>query len=344
MVKMSDIAAHLGVSRLTVSAVLNNRLKQVGVSEETARRVRAAAESLGYHRNHLALAMKTGVNPVIGCLVSDLKSEWTSRTLSGLLNATHASGYLTKIEEVTGPQKEQAALDRFMEQRVAGIFCCNFNPGREFITELENTARQHKTPVICSLSAKNLGGDWVDSDDSLGIRLAVQHVHGLGHHRIGFVGGQNEEEPRITSFRATMKDLGLATNFVSTTNWNLTRAQELAEEWLGMKRGRPTAILCANDHMAAIIARKARQMGYEMPRDLSLVGFSDSWICRFIDPPLTSVAQPFEEIGTKCGLLLMDLIQGAKRKRPSPLVKQLVRTDLVIRESTAPAPNSSRKK
>lgn len=338
MVKMSDIAARLGVSRLTVSAVLNDREAEVGISADTARRVRETAEEMGYHRNQLAIAIKTGKNPVVGCLISDLKAEWASRTLSGLLRGLHEGGYLVKIEEVSGPKAENAALTRFTEQRVAGIFCCNFNPGDAFLRRLEQVSRSNGIPVVCSLSRKDIQGTWVDSDDRYGMKLATTHLWELGHRRICYLAGSRNELLRGEGFREAMQGYGLEVspkNFVFT-DWNFARAETITERFLSGVRTRPSAIICESDTLACAVVRRARRLGITVPEDLSVVGFSDSHLCEFFDPPLTSVRQPFEEIGMRCGTLLIEQIQSNKASRARKGVERLA-TNLVIRSSTAPA-------
>jgi len=340
---MSDIAAHLGVSRLTVSAVLNGRQTEVGVGEETARRVHEAAVRLGYHRNHLALAMKTGRNPVIGCLLGDLRSEWTSRTLSGMLRYLHGAGYLSKMEEVSGPEAEEAALTRFVEQRIAGIFCVNFNPQEAFARKLETTAFRYGMPIVCSFSRKDIAGGWVDSDDPLGMRLAVEHLWQLGHRRIAFLGGTEQDQVRTSGFHEAMKDFGgrVPAGFIVHTDWKLPVAEETATALLRRSRSaRPTAFVCANDKIAAVVLRACRRIGAGVPQDVSVIGFSDSEVCALTDPELTSIAQPFEEIGRRCGEALIEAIQALRRRpssHPRPR-RELIPTRLVARHSTAPAP------
>jgi DNA-binding LacI/PurR family transcriptional regulator len=338
MVKMSDIAAHLGVSRLTVSAVLNNRMQEVGIGEETARRVREASVALGYHRNHLALAMKTGNNPVIGCLISTLKSEWTSRTVSGLLGRLHESAYLIKIEDVTGQDAQEAALTRFLEQRVTGIFCCNFNPDAAFARRLEQAAKVYNMPLVSSISRHDLSAWQINSDDRKGIRQVVDYLWNLGHRRMAFIGGDEGEAVRRAAFLEAMEERGLTVpeQRAFLSGWNDHSAEVGAARLLSLKRGRPTAILCANDRLGAIVLKLARRMGLSVPRDLSVTGYSNSLLSEITDPALTSVVQPFEEIGRKCGDAMLQLIER-KKKSPRPGRKtDLVPTSLVIRDSTGP--------
>ena len=124
-------------------------------------------------------------------------------------------------------------------------------------------------------------------------------------------------------------------NFVFT-EWLAHRAEEVTERFLTSGRERPTAIVCGSDDLACVAIRTARRLGFAVPEDLSVVGFSDSHQCTFSDPPLTSVAQPFEAIGQRCGALLIEQIQTGKiprgRRNPEKLA-----TSLVVRGSTAGA-------
>ncbi len=342
MVKMTDIATHLGVSRLTVSAVLNNRTDEVGISERTAEKVRKAAIELGYHRNHLAVAMKTGVNQVVGCLLSGLESEWTGRTLSGFLRNMHEANYLIKIEEVQGKQQESIALSRFMEQRVAGMFCCNFNPHADFVQELKSMSSIYRIPIIHAFSSNKLPGLEVNSDDRQGIRLAVDHLWEYGHRNIAFLQASNYPSERKDAFIEYMQErLGRAKSIhVMGHPDSLEEQDHLAESLFKNRNAKSvTAIVCATDMSAATTIRMARRYGLSAPGDISIVGFANSRYCQFTDPLLTTVEQPFELVGQKCGQRLIQLcnkkIASFKGNYPPA---DLIPTRLIIRESTGPNP------
>ena len=122
--------------------------------------------------------------------------------------------------------------------------------------------------------------------------------------------------------------------FLSLTNWEISLAEKVVGGWIGKKRRRPTAIVCANDFLAAVAIRTARGLGLRTPDDLSVTGFSDSSMCGFLDPPLTSVAQPFEEIGRRCGRILIKMIDAGQRPARQASHWEFVPNTLVERSST----------
>ncbi|EIQ01587.1 transcriptional regulator [Opitutaceae bacterium TAV1] len=356
LVRMVDIAEHLGVSRLTVSAVLNNRHGSVRISEETAAKVRAAAAQLGYVRNHLAIATKTGRSFSVGVIVSRFASEWVARVLGGFIGVAKQRGYLVNIEDVSGTVAEQAALTRFMEQRVRGIFCCNLNPDGNFPEVLAETSQRYGCPVVSTISHPKIAGLRVDSDDEAGGAMAAQHLWELGHRRIASVGLLLSER-RSEAFANALTGLGGTV----PPEWLLTRAKEDAETEATLlalltgtlskpkKRGgrggssaktkRPTAVFCASDELASIVMRVARRCGLSVPGDLSVVGFADERLGHLLDPRLTTIAQPFEDMGRRGAELLFQQMDGGKTESVAGSEAEakcaMLPVRLVVRESTA---------
>ncbi|RRJ95918.1 helix-turn-helix domain-containing protein [Opitutaceae bacterium TAV4] len=354
-VRMADIAAHLGVSRLTVSAVLNNRHGSVRISEETAAKVRAAAAQLGYVRNHLAIATKTGRSFSVGVIVSRFASEWVARVLSGFIGVAKQRGYLVNIEDVSGSVAEQAALTRFMEQRVGGIFCCNLNPDGNFPELLAETSQRYGCPVVSTISHPRLSGERVDSDDEAGGTMAAQHLWELGHRRIASV-GLTLNRRRSEAFANALTGLGGTV----PPEWLLTRAKEDAETETTLlalltgtltkprrgspaKTNRPTAVFCASDELASFVMRAARRCGLLVPRDLSVVGFADERVAHLLDPRLTTIAQPFEDMGQRGAELLFQQMDGRVTESVAgngagsgaEAKCEMLPVRLVVRESTA---------
>lgn len=339
MVTMSQIADHLGLTRQTVSAVMNDRYKPLRISEETALRIREAADHFGYLRNHLALAVRTGQNNVIGCLLSGLASEWVSVTLSGLLAEASPAGYLVKIEEVDGDESGAAGLNRLIEQRVAALFCCNFSPSSTLEDIFARTVKRYKVASVASNSKISLFAHHIESDDLAGSELAIDHLWNLGHRRIAHLGA-SISKVRMDGFLAAMKrrQAKIPASFVVDTDWNPAKAAIAIDHLLSLgKKLRPTAIFCANDTLAALAIREARHRGLQVPEDLSVIGFSGSSLCVSLDPPLTSVSQPFREMGRHCGRYLTQTLARSK-SLPRKISRELIPVTLLHGQSTAAAP------
>lgn len=335
---MSQIAEHLGLTRQTVSAVMNNRYKPLRISEETAARVRSTAEQFGYLRNHLALAVRTGQNHVIGCLVSGLASEWVSLTLSGLLSEASPAGYLVKIEEVEGDESGTVGLNRLIEQRVAALFCCNFSPSNTVEALFAKSVRQYKVATVACISKFSLFAHHIDSDDFAGSELAVDHLWKLGHRRIAHLGA-SIDKIRMEGYLEAMKrrNAKVPASFIVDTAWSTDKAMTAINYLLSLEKSRPTAIFCANDKLAALVIREARHRKFRIPEDLSVIGFSGSSLCESIDPPLTSIDQPFREMGKQCGRYLTKMLRQSKNL-PRRASRELVGVKLLAGQSTTVAP------
>ncbi len=338
MLTMSQIAEQLGLTRQTVSAVMNNRYKAMRISEETAQRVREEAARFGYLRNHLALAIRTQQNNVIGCLISKLPEERVSATLSGLVSAARTHGYLVKIEDVEGDQQGSDGLIRLIEQRVAALFCCNFHPSDELVRLFAQTVQRYNVPAVACASNPSLLAHHIVSDDASGCDIAVQHLWNQGHRRIAFLGAWINKT-RMDGFIAAMNRHGVKPppEFVVDTDWSLIKGTEVTTKLLGMGKLRPTAIFCANDRLAAAVIREARRLRLQVPKDLSVIGFSGSSLCESLDPPLTSVAQPFELMGSKCAQWI-DKALAKTKSVPLKPTREQVGVKLLEGKSTAIAP------
>lgn len=304
VIRMSDVAGELGLSRVTVSAVLNDRYRKAGISDDTAAKVKAAAREMGYFRNDLAMAMKSGKNQVIGAIVSNLANGWVGRILSGILQGTQESEYLIKLEEVSGREAEEAALSRLIGQRVAGVLCCNLHPEKPFIESLAKAAEGYSMPVVSVASNLDLPGTRIASDDFAGSSNAVEFLWELGHRRIGYISGQEPfawVRDRTVGFLDAFKKLGgeVCEDTVSLAPFDAKEFESLIFRILTKKRDRPTALLCINDQSAAICLRVARSLGIDVPGGLSVIGY-ESGIAEYTDPPLTTLEQPFQEMGRRC--------------------------------------------
>jgi DNA-binding LacI/PurR family transcriptional regulator/DNA-binding phage protein len=344
-VTMTELAAKLGLSRLTVSAVLNNRHEALRISDKTVQRVRETAAQLGYVRNQLAIATKTGRTSSIGIIVSHFSAEWVSRTLRGFLREARARHHMVIIEEVSGQESEQRALTKFMEQRLGGIFCCNLNPDGTFPEILAETSLRYSCPVVSSISHHRLPGLHVDSDDRSGMTQAAEHLWALGHREIACLG--IESDPQRTEYIVeAVQNLGGEI----PEHWRIVRSidnaqlESLTKQILSTGDRLPTAILCATDELAAIAMRAAHQCGLKVPTDLSIVGFSNDRSGLLLQAKLTTIAQPFEDMGKRAAERLLGEMQGDPANPPVHEVRyELLPVTLVVRESTGKAPRPARK-
>jgi DNA-binding LacI/PurR family transcriptional regulator len=182
----------------------------------------------------------------------------------------------------------------------------------------------------------------VDVDDSNGALQAVGHLAGLGHRRIAFLNGPADSKysaERVLGFRRGLKKKGLpfTKEMVLESDFTEQGGYEGMKKFLSLTLP-PTALLVINDFSAMGALRAAKEKGYRVPEDISLVGFGDVPFSSLTDPPLTTVREPFREMGLEAAGMLLKIVHGKKLSSRHPVLP----VQLVIRQSTAPPPKKRR--
>lgn len=232
--------------------------------------------------------------------------------------------------------RRRSSLDDLTSIDAEGFLC--FHPYRDDFNRLELTA-QRRAVVVVGGSLDNTPLHCVDSENYLGARAAVRHLVGMGHERIAIVNGPLNSPNcmhRFQGYVAEMEASGLKVReeYVFNAEMALTVGPVLDRLSLAIRgRIRPTAVMACGYYLALEVMTLLQQMDLRIPRDISLVGFDDPKSANLLNPPLTTVAQPLEEMGKAAYDRIARLVQG---ETVQPRV-MLLPTRLVVRDSTGPA-------
>ncbi|MBV9848946.1 MAG: LacI family DNA-binding transcriptional regulator [Armatimonadetes bacterium] len=352
MITMSEVARRAGVARSTVSHVLSARHGgNVRIPEATRQRVLQAARELGYRPNALARSVRTGKSRMIGYLVDDPRYEPYWNTIIGALGEAEREGFTLKLLSVTDETLEQR-IEQCIELRLSGLIVRVSQDKRPLFEEADRAG----IPVVTvDESDPQPFGLRVAADDALGIREALAHLAGLGHHRIAFIssGFHRQRDPQRTPPREAMFRAEMAARGLDVPEGRVTYETMLVygrEAGIGLGAstvlaatdallehpdGRPTAIFCWRDETALVALRACRLQGLRVPEDISVVGFSDIIAARLSDPPLTTCQSPWEEMGRTAMRRLIHA-QG-EEFNPSPRAI-LIPSGLAVRQSSGPNP------
>lgn len=339
MITMKDIAKAAKVSRPTVSLVLNGRETQVRISEETKKKVLEAAEALGYRRNEIARSMMTGKTNIIGFLDESISPEYVARTLDGLVAAADSKKYFIKVFSYRQREHIEATVRRAVEQRPDGMICRSLP--EEYLKHVLQECNALNIPVaIIGSSFPHTCGVRVSTNDRQGAELAVQHLIDLGHEKIGYLAGARGSEyveTRLAGFETALNKAGIEVNdrFVITEESPEEKDNALSD--LFSSKDRPTAFFCASDIFAMICMRVARRFDLKVPEDLSIVGYADMEVAQLADPPLTTIAEPFEKVGDAVLSLLVQEIDSKQKLSFKKEISEELDVELVVRQSTCRA-------
>jgi LacI family transcriptional regulator len=343
-ITMGDIAREAGVSRATASYVINDRATAVHISEKTRQRVLDAAELLGYRRNELARAIVTGKNRVLGVLARTPGPEPKARILEGILEEAAAHDYFVKLLHHPDQEDVRQVARRCVEQRLAGVIV--LRPSQTTLSALHEELERYQIPtLLVDTSLPQKGTINVASDDVQGCRLAVEHLAALGHRSIVLIEGRRLPIPllREEAFRRAMRDHELAVpdSHVVYADWLLEQTEQATRELFSPRANRPTALFCsAGDFFAAVAIRALRRMELQVPKDVSVVGYSDLILAECVDPPLTTIAQPFHEMGRVAVHHLLTRLESESETLSEEPGEHLLPTQLVVRASTGPTQRS----
>lgn len=338
-VTLKEIATAAGCSTRVVSAVLNPGSSTVRVGEATQQRILETARERGYRPNQLARAVATGKSRVLG-LVADVNDvEHKAYMLAGAIEAANACNYMIKVLTTVYNEISSEPIEKCMEWRLAGLLGVTL-PGHVNDYLRENT-KALQIPLALVDNVK-MYDDCISvvSDDRQGIRSAAEHLIEIGHKKIGFLGGVKESivsSERELEFRQALEESNLAVRdeWIAHSHWEFrTLIEPVVDSILFSPVGRPTAIICAGDGIAMSLIRHARHLGVQVPQDLSVVGFANFYMARFCDPPLTTIAQPFREMGRVAAQRLIALLENNTDYQTVSMHEYLP-TRLIKRGSTA---------
>jgi len=328
-ITIGDVAARAGVSIATVSRVVNARY---GVSRSTSDRVQAVIDDLGYESSLVARSLRSQRTNVLGILVSDIE-PFSAELLKGIALAVRDTGFdlVVYSRGMSGEGNwEQRYLSRLGGTLTDGIILVT-------PTVVEVTTAQPIVAVDPHVGSSTV--PTVHSENYEGAVTATRHLLELGHRRIGFLAGRRDlvsARRREDGFRAALAEVGLDVDndLVQAGAFTVESAVEPARRLLD-RRDRPTAIFAANDLSAAQVIATAGELGLSVPDDLSVVGFDNIPESALTEPPLTTIDQSIQAMGSAAVETLIELIEHPERHGERPPHHTLP-TRLVLRRSTAP--------
>jgi DNA-binding LacI/PurR family transcriptional regulator len=342
-VTIHEVAKRAKVSPSTVSLVLNG--KNDRMRADTFERVMKAVEELGYAANQMARGLKMGFVPTIGLVVPTVANPFWGEFARCVEHAAMAKNYqvlLCNAERI--PEREQRYVESMLSRGIRGVILGSSPLSLKHLAGVTKRGLQVVAFDRLTLGEPGVELDSVRVDNVAGAKLAVSHLLELGHRRIGFVSGSlssASRKDRLEGYRSTLLAAGIEPDpgLIWTENGNPDDGDEEATEigrtaalTLLKRTDRPTAFFAINDMTAVGIYAGVHELGLQIPQDVSVVGFDDIHLCKIMNPPVTTMRQPLEELMHRAVNLLIGRMEGVNHEAPVHLT---LPTELVVRGSTA---------
>jgi DNA-binding LacI/PurR family transcriptional regulator len=344
-VNLRMLAEHLELSQTTVSLVLNNSPSAKSIPPETRQRVMEAAQRLNYRPNYFARSLRQSKSMSVGVLAPDLSEGYFTRVMSGVVQELTAAHYFyfTACHDWRKELIEQ--YPRMLVERAVDGFLL-----------LNTPADQIQVPVpVVAISAHSQTENVTNIvlDHHSAVEQALKHLYDLGHRRIAFMRGPKaipDSEYRWEAIEEVSREMGLKIDpanviRIDAEGWSMKTGYHPMAPEIGYKPMKAllekhrafTALFCFNDISAVGAIRALKDSGCSVPQDVSIVGFDDIQSAAYSTPSLTTVRQPLTEMGKRGAQVLLERIANRDKEYPSEITME---PELVVRESTAPAPKS----
>jgi DNA-binding LacI/PurR family transcriptional regulator len=328
---IKDIARIAKVSHPTVSRALQNSPL---VNAKTAAKIRKIAEDAGYRASAVARGLVTRRTKTIGLVVTTVNDPFAGEVALGIEQAANEQGYSVFLANSNAePERERRMVKTLAEQRVDGIVVTSSRVGAEYLPMLVDLM----VPIV--LVNDQYPGEFMHSvmiENVKGSRAAAEHLIGLGHRRIAYVGdrsGYHSDSERLAGYKEalTTAGIGFAPELAVKGDGKPAAAIEAVNVLLALDDP-PTAICCYNDMTALGAMRAIAAHGLSVPNDISVTGFDDLFFAEYLNPPLTTVHQPMRRMGQMAMENLLKLMTSGE-----PVEQARVEAKLIVRASTGKA-------
>ncbi|WP_120512304.1 substrate-binding domain-containing protein [Photobacterium salinisoli] len=329
MATMKDIARLAGVSTSTVSHVIN---KSRFVSDEIAERVNRAAKELNYAPSALARSLKVNRTQTIGMLVTTSTNPFFGEVVKGVERSCYQKGYNLILCNTEGDsERMKASIDTLLQKRVDGLLLmCSTLEGEQ----IDVFERYPDIPVVVmDWGPMSFASDKIQDNSYQGGYLAARYLIDCGHHEIGCITGpliKHQAQIRYEGFKRALNEAGLAfhRDWIVESDFESEGGYQAFNQ-IFASGSLPSAIFACNDMMAMGVINAAHEKGIRIPEDLSLIGYDDIHIAKFMTPSLTTIHQPKYRLGQAA---VETLLKRINKEITEPQVVQLEPT-LVVRKS-----------
>lgn len=334
-VTIAEVAELAGVHKGTVSRALSGATEGQ-VNEATVRRVREAAQRLGYVPNIVARGLRTSLSMTIGVIIPDLTNPVFPPMVRGIENYLAPRGYTALVANSDGQGVlERAAFESLLARRVDGFILGTGHTDDPVLADA--VARDVRVVLINRGTAGDVPYPLVTGDDAAGITAAVDHLAALGHTDLLHLAGPRDFTTSLVR-AAAFESAADAHRMRHTVRWLPALSIDAGYESMNEVLSRPdhgwTGVVASNDLVALGALRSLREHGLLCPRDMSVVGFNDMPFAADFSPPLTTVRVPHLQMGAECARLLLEGIQVGRQES----AVHALPVSLIVRASTAPPP------
>ena len=328
---IKDIAGKLGISAAAVSKALNDRKD---ISEKLKRKVRETARELDYTPNSIAKRLVTNKSNTIGVFIFSRQEHTFTKDLGlqflgGILEEANKNNYdIVLFSTDSDLLNEKSYIELCKERRAEGAIFTGLRLDDPHIKKIKNS------PFPISIIDTFIEGEninFVSTDNKLGVRLALDYLWKLGHRKIAMINGHRNAQvswDRLNAYQDYLKERGVyEERLVFTGDFTEDSGYQCAKEIMKLKK-LPTAIFVASDLMALGAIRAFKESGFNLPEDMSVIGFDNISTGEYTEPRLTTVGQDAVGMGKWSVRLILN-----KLKKEKPQTKYLLKPKLIIRDS-----------
>lgn len=343
-ITLKELAALLELSPATVSRVINGQAEKYRIAAPTRKRVLAAAAEHGYTANSVARSLRERRTYTVGVIVPEISEGYSTAVLAGIEDELLQAGFFYFVVSHRHRAELLDGYPRMLVTRaVEGIIAVDTPIAQPLPVPLVAVSGHERRPGVIT----------IELDHDHAARLALQHLHGLGHRRIAFIKGQPVSSDTELRWQAIVEnartlDLTIDPQLVvqlekpdpgpepgAEATRQLLASQFLASQAPGTAPF--TALFAFNDVTAIGAVLALRAAGLRVPADVSVLGFDDIFAAATHNPPLTTIRQPLRAMGQAAAATLLGLIRG--NPAPPQPTALTVHPELVVRDSTAPPPS-----
>ncbi|MFC4619154.1 LacI family DNA-binding transcriptional regulator [Camelliibacillus cellulosilyticus] len=329
MTTIEDVAKLAGYSRATVSRVINN---YPHVSEEKRRKVLQAMDELGYVPNSIARNLRTQTNETIGVLIPRLSNPFFSKLVDTMENIAAENGFQVIVCQTRSDQhRELLYLNWLKTRQMGGVILASSENQWEVIKGY----REFGPIIFCNEYPPHTEAPIVCLDQCKGGYIGTKHLIERGHTKIAhcYAGSQfTNIRDRFKGFKQALEEYGLTlrSEWIFKDAYDTRDGQRIYHEIMALK-DRPTAVFTSSDEVALGLIAEAKKYHTRVPDDLAVLGFDDQPIAALMDPSMTTIYQPVEQIGQKAIELMIRLLKGEQEPKHKVIELPL---HLIVRNST----------